>query len=98
MELSVRLLSRQPFDQRAGKACDDAMLFAQTIVCFFPGIAAGEGDHSQDFGMLDKFRVKVVLLRQGKLEHDELAPRQFVEVLQDTCSKSLLRFSLFRAM
>ena len=36
IKLSVRLLSRQPFNQRAGKAGDHAMIFAQTIVCFFP--------------------------------------------------------------
>ena len=36
IELGVRLLSRQPFNQRPGKAGDHAMIFAQTIVCFFP--------------------------------------------------------------
>jgi hypothetical protein len=35
IELSVRLLSRQPFNQRPGKAGDHAMIFTQTIVCFF---------------------------------------------------------------
>lgn len=45
IELSIRLLSRQPFNQRAGKAGDHAMIFAQTIVCFFPRIAAGKRNH-----------------------------------------------------
>ena len=45
IELSVRLLSRQPLNQRTGKAGDHAMIFAQTIVCFFPRIAAGKRNH-----------------------------------------------------
>jgi hypothetical protein len=45
IELSMRLLSRQPFNQGAGKAGDHAMIFAQTIVCFFPRIAAGKRNH-----------------------------------------------------
>jgi hypothetical protein len=45
IELSIRLLSRQPFNQRAGKAGDHAMIFAQTIVCFFPRIAARKRNH-----------------------------------------------------
>ncbi len=85
IEFSVRLLSRQPFNQRPGKTGDHAMIFAQTIVCFFPRIAARERNHSQDAGMFDKLGVEVVLLRQRKLEHDELTNRQFIDLLEDGC-------------
>src|SRR5438477_7373333 len=84
VELSVRLLSRQPFNQRPGKTGDHAMIFAQAIVCFFPRIAAGERNHSQNAGMFDKLGVEVVLLRQRKLEHDELISWQFVDLFEDS--------------
>src|SRR5207249_8900589 len=98
IELSVRLLSRKPFNQRPGKAGDHAMIFAQTIVCFFPRIASRERNHPQNPGMFDKLGVEVVLLRQRKLEHDELTTWQFVHFLEDGCFEQLLRFSFFWAV
>src|SRR5262244_2525478 len=70
--LSVGLLGRQPFDQRARKTRDDSVIPSQAPVAFVPRIATRQGNDPHDLGMLDEFGVEVVPLRQGDLEHDQL--------------------------
>src|SRR6266581_2601463 len=47
VELSIGLLSRQPFYQRPRKARHDAVIPAQAVVSFFPRITARQRNHSQ---------------------------------------------------
>src|SRR5437764_14915363 len=71
------------------------MLFAETIVCFFSRIAAGERNHPQYLRMFDKVGVKVVLFLQCQLEHDQLTSWQFVELFENSCFEQLLCFCIF---
>src|SRR2546422_7338588 len=48
--------------------------------------------------MADESGVEVVLLRQGDLEHDQLARWQFVELVEDGRFEQLFGFGLFRAV
>src|SRR4029077_14952395 len=62
VELSIRLLGRQPFYQRPRKARHDAVIPAQAGVGFFPRITARQRNYPQDIGTSDAIGVEVVLL------------------------------------
>src|SRR4029077_7230878 len=98
VELSIGLLSRESFGERSGEARDNAVIPAQTVVGFFPGITARQRNYPQDFGMFDELGVEVVLLRERQLEHDQLACWQLIKLLKNSRPEQFFRFRLFRAV
>src|SRR5215831_15468898 len=71
VELSLGLLSRQPFYEGTRKTRHNAVIPAQAGVGFFPPIPARERDDPQHIEMSDAFTIEVVLLRECELEHDQ---------------------------
>src|SRR5580698_79488 len=61
VKLGVGLLRRQPVEQRPRKTRNDAVISPQEVVGFITRVAARQGDHPQDFGVLDKIGVEIVL-------------------------------------
>src|SRR4029077_18662884 len=53
VEFSVGLLRRESFRKGPREARDNTVIPPQAVVGFFPGIAAGERNHPNDFGMFD---------------------------------------------
>src|SRR5882724_9668456 len=98
VELGFGLLGGQPLDQRPRKARHHAVIPPQARVAFFPCIAARQRNYPHHLGMTDALGVEVVFLRQGELEHDSLALRQSVELLEDGRLEELFGLGLFRAV
>jgi hypothetical protein len=59
-------------DERSREAGDHAMIAAEAIITFLPGTTAGECNDLQDLWIFDELGVKVSLLRQRDLEHQQL--------------------------
>src|SRR4029077_13632860 len=98
VELSIGLRGRQPLDQGPGKARHDAVIPPQALVAFLSCISARQRNHSHDLGMLDEFRVQVVLVRQGQLEHYQLPHWPCVKLLATRRPEQRLRLALVGAL
>src|SRR5947209_4963231 len=92
----VALLGGQPLEQRHREARDAAVVPPQAPISFFPRVSSRKRQHPHDLGMADEFGVEIVLLRQGDLEHDGLARRKPLELLEDGRFEQFFGFGFFR--
>src|SRR5690348_11362932 len=80
VEFTIRLLGRQSLEQCPRKARDDARVFSQACVSFFPRIPTRERQNPQHIRMPNEIGVKVVLLGRRKLEKDRVGGWQLAEL------------------
>ena len=98
VEFGVALADAQLLCEGAGEAGDEAVVAREFFVRIVHGVAAAEGDDTDDVAVLHDLCVEVVDGRDGDLEHDLGIGGQLCEVLLHAAEHDLLCLCLVGAV
>src|SRR5262249_54609397 len=93
--VGIGLLDRQPFHQSPREARHNAVIPTKALVAFFQRVPPRQRNHFENLRMFDAISVKVVLVRQGYLDHARLPGRIFFELFKEGRFKQCLSFGFF---